>query len=307
MPRYIFAKNSEVMFKGLSIYDFRKQFNTPDDCYAYLFEMKWGKGYKCSKCGHDHFHKGRTKWYLRCAKCKYDESVKSNTMFHKMKLPILKAFEIMFTLSNRKKGMSALEIARTYDVNPDTASLLRKKTQQGMYSSGKHKLKANVHVDEFSVGGKEKGKQGRCSTSKKVKVILGCEVVKHKGKNTLGNAYAQVIEDYSEKELLPFFIEKIEPTAKIKTDKWTSYQPISKLYDIKQIKSEGGVNFKELNTLTMLIKGWLRGIHHHVSKEYMQTYLDEFFFKFNRKAHPKVSFNKLLENFMRSKPDYLLT
>lgn len=167
------------MFKGVSIYDFRDRFNSADDCYAYLFEMKWGKGYQCSKCGHKNHCKGRTKWYLRCTSCKYDESVKSNTMFHKMKLPVLKAFEIMFTLSNRKKGMSALEIARTYDINPDTASLIRRKIQNEMFSSGKYKLKKNVHVDEFAVGGKEKGKQGRSATSKKVKVILGCEVVKH--------------------------------------------------------------------------------------------------------------------------------
>jgi len=295
------------MFKGISIYEFREQFSTKNDCYLYLFEMKWGNGYECSKCGHTKHYKGRTQWYLRCVNCKYDESVKSHTLFHKMKLPILKAFEIMFTLSNRKKGMSALEIARTYDINPNTASLIRKKIQNGMFSSGRHKLSKNVQVDEFAVGGKEKGKQGRSSTSKKVKVILGCEVVKHKGKNTIGNAYAKVIEDYSSKELLPFFEDKIDRIAKINTDKWASYQPISKLYSIEQTKSEGGVNFKELNTLTMLIKGWLRGIHHHVSKDRMQKYLDEFFFKFNRKAHPKASFNKLLENFMNTKPAYLLT
>lgn len=92
------------MFKGLSVYDFRSQFKTTDDCYSYLFDLKWGNGYQCSRCGHTLYHKGRTKWYLRCSKCKYDESVKANTMFHKMKLPILKAFEIMFALSNRKKG-----------------------------------------------------------------------------------------------------------------------------------------------------------------------------------------------------------
>ena len=294
------------MFRGISIYDFRNQFKTENDCFSYLFDLKWGNGYQCSKCKHDKFCKGRTKWYLRCTKCKYDESVKSNTLFHKMKLPILKAFEIMFMLSNRKKGMSSLEISKTYAVNPDTASLLRKKTQKGMFSSGKNKLKGYVQVDEFAVGGKEKGKQGRSSTSKKVKVILGCEVVKYKGKITLGNAYAKVIENYSAKELFPFFKEKINENAKIKTDKWTSYKPISKVFEIEQFKSEGGVNFKELNTLTMLIKGWLRGIHHHVSKEYMQNYLDEYMFKFNRKAHPKNRFNKLLENFMALKPLYLL-
>lgn len=294
------------MFRGISIYDFRSRFKTEDDCYSYLFDKKWGNGYKCSKCGHDKSLKGRTRWYLRCAKCKYDESVKSNTLFHKMKLPILKAFEIMFTLSNRKKGMSALEISKTYDVNPDTASLLRKKIQMGMFSSGKNKLRGHVQIDEFAIGGKEKGKQGRSSTSKKVKVVLGCEVVKSRGKITLGNAYAKVINNYSTNELFPFFEDKIDEKAMVKTDKWSSYQPISKIFEIEQFKSEGGVNFKELNNLTMLIKGWLRGIHHHASKKHMQNYLDEFIFKFNRKAHPKVSFNKILENFMGLKPQYLL-
>lgn len=294
------------MFKGLSVYDFRSQFKTKEDCYSYLFDLKWGNGYQCSRCGNTLCYKGRTKWYLRCTKCKYDESVKANTMFHKMKLSILKAFEIMFALSNRKKGMSALEISRTYDINPDTASLLRKKIQRGMFSSGKHKLKKNVYVDEFAVGGKEKGKQGRSSTSKKVKIILGCEVVKHKGKQTLGNAYAKVIDGYSQADLLPFFKEKVDTKADVTTDKWSSYEPISKQYKINRIKSEGGVNFKELNTLTMLIKGWLRGIHHHVSKECMQNYLDEFFFKFNRKAFMKISFGRLLENFMTIKPPYLI-
>ncbi len=94
--------------------------------------------------------------------------------------------------------------------------------------------------------------------------------------------------------MLPFFKEKINENAKIKTDKWTSYKPISKVFEIEQFKSEGGVNFKELNTLTMLIKGWLRGIHHHVSKEYMQKDLDEYMFKFNRKAHPLISYLKIL-------------
>jgi transposase-like protein len=294
------------MLKGMSIYEFREQFASTDDCCSFLYEMKWENGFKCSKCGHTKGYKGKIKWNMRCSKCKYDESVKANTFFHKMKLPILKAFEIMYTLSNRKKGMSALEVARTFGINPETASLIRRKIQKGMISSGKNKLKKNVNVDEFVVGGKEAGKQGRSSTSKKVKIIVGCEVVTDKkGKKTLGNAYAQVIEDYSAKSLLPFFDSKIELTANISTDKWTSYQPISEKFNIEQTKSQGGVNFKELNTLTMLVKGWLRGIHHHVSKDYMQNYLDEFFFKFNRKAYPETSFYRLISNFMGMKPEYL--
>lgn len=293
------------MFRGISIYEFRKMFKSNEDCSTYLYSKKWGKDFSCRKCENTTFYPGRTKWYRKCAKCGFDESATSNTLFHGMKVPLLKAFEISFQLSSRKKGMSALEISRTFDVNKDTAALLKRKIQYGMFSSGKNKLRGNVCVDEFAVGGKEKGKQGRSSTSKKTKVVLGCEVVRHKGKLTLGNAYAQVIQNYSTAELKPFFDQKIDKKAKIKTDKWSGYKPISAFYDIEQIISEGGKNFKELNNLTMLFKGWLRGIHHHVSKEQMQHYINEFIFRFNRKAHPKGSFNKLIENMMCSKPLFI--
>jgi hypothetical protein len=56
----------------------------------------------------------------------------------------------------------------------------------------------------------------------------------------------------------------------------------------------------------MLFKGWLRGIHHHVSKNMMQQYINEFFFKFNRKAFIGISFSKFLERMMNQKPWYLL-
>lgn len=289
----------------MSIYEFRGRFTTKEDCQSYLYDLKWSKGFVCSKCSCTEFYKGRTKWYRKCKRCNFDESVTSNTLFHGMKIPILKAFEIIFMLSVRKKGMSSLEISKTYELNKDSAWLLKRKVQQGMFSSGKNLLKGKVHVDEFAVGGKEKGKQGRSSSSKKVKVVLACEVVKYKGKMTLGNAYANVIENYTANEIRPIFDHKIDPSAKVKTDKWSSYKTISKDFNIEQVKSEGGVNFKELNTLTMLIKGWLRGIHHKVSKGNMQFYLNEFFFRFNRKAHPKSSFNKILENFITSKPLFI--
>jgi len=222
-----------------------------------------------------------------------------------MKMPLLKAFEVIFMLSVRKKGMSSLEIGRTYKLNKDTAWLLKKKVQYGMFSSGKNLLKNEVHVDEFAVGGKEKNKQGRSSTSKKVKVALACEVITHKGKKTIGNAYAQVIENYSTRQLRPIFQQKICSTAKVKTDKWRSYLPLTKTHNIEQTKSKPGENFKELNNLTMLIKGWIRGIHHHIGKDNMQNYLNEFFFRFNRKAFAGVGFHRLIDNLMISKPMFI--
>ncbi len=54
-------KKINFMLKGISTYEFRTQFKTADDCYTYLFDLKWKNGYKCSKCGHNKSYKGRTK------------------------------------------------------------------------------------------------------------------------------------------------------------------------------------------------------------------------------------------------------
>jgi hypothetical protein len=294
------------MFKGISIYEFRDAFKTEEDCLVYLSNLKWLEGYKCMKCNHDSFYKGKTKWYRKCQKCAYDESVKSNTMFHKMKLPLLKTFEILFFLSVRKKGMSTIEISKTYAINQNSAWLLKRKAQQTMRTSGNNKLQGKVHVDEITIGGKEKKKQGRSNDSKKVKLVIACEVVTNKkGKQTLGNAYAQVIQAYSSEDLKPIFDTCICKSSKITTDKWSGYLPIIADFDIIQEKSKGGENFKELNNLVMLLKGWIRGIHHHVSKEHMDGYINEFFFKFNRKSNPKSSFNTLLKRMMVDKPMFV--
>lgn len=63
--------------------------------------------------------------------------------------------------------MLALEIARSFEVNTNTASLILKKIQQPMLSLGKNKLNGLIQVDEFAIGGKAKVKQGRSSSSKK--------------------------------------------------------------------------------------------------------------------------------------------
>lgn len=294
------------MFKGISIYEFRNAFQTEENCLEFLSKLKWENGYSCKKCGHESYYKGRTRWYRKCSICNYDESVKSNTMFHKMKIPLLKSFEILFSLSVRKKGMSTIEISKMYDINQKTAWLLKRKSQQSMRTSGNSKLKGEVHVDEFVIGGKEKKKQGRSTDSKKIKLVIACEVVTNKkGKSTLGNAYAQVIQAYGSEDLKPLFDSSISKDAKIKTDKWTGYLPIIEDFNIEQIKSKGGENFNEMHNLVMLIKSWIRGIHHHVSKEHINGYLNEYFFKFNRKANPNYSFNTLLKRMMKDKPMFM--
>jgi len=42
------------------------------------------------------------------------------------------------------------------------------------------------------------------------------------------------------------------------------------------------------------LKAWLNGTHHGVEPRYLQRYLDEFVFRFNRRNTPIVAFQTLL-------------
>ena len=283
------------IFKGVNSIKFYNRFNSEDSCYKYLSEIKWdGDNFICKKCGNTHYCKGRSPYSRRCTRCKYDESVTSGTMFAKCKFSILLAFHIAFKISTKKKGMSSLELSEEYDLRQKTCWEFKRKIQQAMKSSENYPLTGIVHVDEFYVGGEEDGVKGRSSDSKKKLVVVALEIVG----NGVGRAYAQVIDNASAASFRPFFHKYISKDARIVTDEWNGYKPLKNEYSIEQQKSEDGRNFSQIHIHIMNIKGWLRGIHHHCSKERMQGYLDEFHFRFNRRNSMDTIFDVLIRRMI---------
>ncbi len=165
-----------------------------------------------------------------------------------------------------------------------------------MRISGKYPLTGEVHVDECMIGGPIEQKRGRCHESKKI-VIVALEILA-KG---VGRAYAQVIQDFSSKSFRPFFLNHIAKDAEIKTDEWTGYIPLKKEYpNLVQIPSESGKGFPDIHIHIMNLKSWLRGIHHHCSDEYLQGYLNEYHFRYNRRNSEGVLFNTLIKRMVEN-------
>jgi transposase-like protein len=277
-----------------SINDFREHFKTSEDCYNFLIAQKWGAGFKCRRCGCTNWYKGKQWFYRRCSSCRYDESATANTLFHKSKLGLLKAFEFAFRVSVKKKGMSTTELAKEFSCQQKSAWLLKAKYQNAMKNSDHYPLEDRVEVDEFLVGGFDESLPGRSNESKQL-VVLGVEkVIDKQGKETISRAYAKVIKSGGAENLKPFFDEKINKDATVKTDGWRGYLPLKKDWQIEQVISEKGKNFKELHTHIMNIKLWLRGIHHKCKGHRLQNYLDEFHFRFNRRGFTGTVLEKLL-------------
>lgn len=284
----------EYIFRGVNSIKFNQRFKDDNDCLAYLSNLKWADGYKCKKCENNKFCIGRKFLNKRCTKCRYDESPTAGTLFEKIKFPLLIAFHIMFKISTKKKGMSSLELSNEFELRQKTCWSFKLKIQQAMSSSLNHLLTGTIHVDEFMVGGPEKGERGRSKGDKKL-IVLAVEILE----DGVGRAYAENIEHASAIELGAFLRKYVSKDATIITDEWTGYTPLKKEFlNLKQVPSKGGQNFKKLHIHIMNIKGWLRGIHHHCSKERMQNYLDEYHFRYNRRSNMDTIFNKLLKKMI---------
>lgn len=289
-------------FAGVNSILFNRYFKTDEDCIKYIADLKWENGYNCKRCGNEKYIKGSKPYNRRCLKCKYNESPTAGTMFDKVKFPMLVAFHIVFKIATKKKGMSTLELSREFGLRQKTCWSFKWKIQQAMQSSLQNPLKGLVHVDEFWVGGPEEQKRGRSKGSKK-QVVLALEIVKE----GVGRAYAEVIEHASSKELGAFLNKYVSKEAKVISDKWTGYTPLKKLYPkLEQIASDEGRNFNDIHLHIMNMKGWLRGIHHHCSKEYIQSYLDEYHYRYNRRNNMGSIFDLLLKKMVANAPKRLL-
>lgn len=289
-------------FRGVNSLLFYQHFVSEEACYEYLSGIKWEGGqYICKKCGNTHYCKGRLPYSRRCTRCKYDESPTAGTMFDKCKFSILLAFHIAFKISTKKKGMSSEELSEEYELRQKTCWEFKWKIQQAMQSSGNYPLTGKVHVDEFFVGGAEEGVFGRGSKNKRL-VVVALEIVRE----GFGRAYAEVIDNASAKSLRPFFERRISKDAEIITDEWNGYKPLKKDYPkLTQVPSDKGNNFPQLHIHIMNIKGWIRGIHHHCSKERLQGYLDEYHFRFNRRAFKDTIFDVLIRRMVFYEPKRL--
>lgn len=109
------------------------------------------------------------------------------------------------------------------------------------------------------------------------------------------------INDFSSKSLKIIFEKHVSFTAKVTTDQWKGYRPIMKDYNITQIPSDFGNNFKALHTMIHQVKSWLRTTYSWVSEKNIDRYYSEFCYRINRSQNKDTIFNNLIERMVSTK------
>jgi len=144
-------------FKDTSLLKFIDYFDSDETCLTYLENYKHANQYQCKKCGHDQFWPGK-KMSRVCKSCRYSESVTANTLFHKLKFSLRKAFYILFEMSATTKSVSSVVMAQKYEVTQKTAWLFMSKVRKAMASSERFPLTGSCEVVDITIRRQKEGK-----------------------------------------------------------------------------------------------------------------------------------------------------
>jgi hypothetical protein len=109
-----------VMSADVDYEEFSRIYPDKESCNLFLADLKWKHGYTCRKCKNTQYYPGHVQYSRRCAKCSYEESVTSYSIFHNTRIPINKAFYMVFLIYTTKGKISSHKLAEILNMRQST-------------------------------------------------------------------------------------------------------------------------------------------------------------------------------------------
>lgn len=267
--------------------EFEERFNDEAACEEYLFTLRWPNGFVCPKCGHEGGWRLRSRPRLiECSGCHAQTSLTAGTAFHGTRKPLRAWFKAMFLMATQKTGTSAMNVRRQVGLNYETAWTWLHKLRAALSSDHRTRLRGCVETDEGFIGGEEPGVPGRGS-KKKALVSVAVEVREKR----LGRARMTVIPDASQATLTPLVTGNVELASEVHTDGWAGYDKLDEhgvRHRVHKGKERGKAAAKRLphvHLVISLLQRFLLGTYQGaVQARHLQSYLNEFVFRFNRRG-----------------------
>lgn len=298
-----------------TILEFVSQFHSDEVCLDYLISSRWPEGFQCPKC------KGSKGWWLRkfavyeCASCTQQTSPMSGTLMHGSHISIRYWFWAAYLVSTGTPGISAVQLQRQLGLkNYRTVWFMLHRLREGMVKDGRVPLSGIVEADETYIGGLAKGYKGRGVKNAPNKTLIAgaVEVIsffdkKGEPQEKAGRIRLQILQSASGNDIKIFLNTNVSLGSTIKTDGWKSYcnealAGYTHLQTVQTHPEHTGKFAPHIHQAFGNLQSWLIGTHHGVSGKYLQPYLDEFVFRFNRREHPMAGFRSLLSIVSAKEP-----
>ena len=286
-------------------------FATEEQALDYLVNSRWPHGPRCIACGHDKVYRidgrGKTGKPFRlyeCAECALHFSATTGTLFHDSHLPLTKWFAAMALLVEAKKGISANQVSRHIGCSYKTAWYLCHRIRKAMEElnapplGGPGKI---VEIDEAFIGGKTRRKGVGAGKAAKISALVMAERSGRVHLQTIDNAKAATIRPLLEKNISA-------DTDKVVTDAapvYTAIIPADRHEETVSgdlIRDRGFSATYTVDGAVALFKRGVVGSYHKLSRDHLDSYLQEFSWRWNKRHMQPWLFDILLREVANGKP-----
>lgn len=288
-------------------------FSTEDQALDYWVKTRWPKGVRCIACDHAKVYTiattgktGKPCRLFECAACGLHFSATTGTLFHDSHLPLRKWFMAMALMCEAKKGISANQVARHLGCQYKTAWYLCHRIRKAMEELNAAPLGGQgqiVEIDETWLGGK--GRRRTTSKEKRDNKVRVLGMVERGGRVRLrqvANAKIDTLRPVINANLSPDASEIVTDGASTYTFILPKHKHVATVHE-RELELTGEIHgTRTIEGAFSLFKRGVVGSYHKLSKDHLDSYLQEFCWRFNRRRMQPFMFDALLAELAAKKP-----
>lgn len=311
------ARNTVQFQKGLSEAAFRAQYGTEEQCRAALVAWRWPDGFRCPRCQGTRDVEIKARKLYQCCVCRHQASLTAGTIFQATKLPLTTWFTAIYLLTQSKKGISSLELARRLGVSQFTAWKLQAwklqhKLMQVMLERDHdqpltgERTGERIEVDDAYLGGERcdgttgRGASGKTPFVAAVQTTADGKPVRVKFSRVAG---------FTREEIKRWAGQHRRPGSIVYSDGLGGFRGISEAGCTHQPiitgsgkKAVQNPTFNWVNTLLGNLKNSLTGTFHAIRAKHVPRYLAQFQYRFNRRYTLAEMIPRLVWAALRTPP-----
>jgi len=293
-----------------SLLEFAREFPDDEACLTWLWRERFapdGEHAHCARCDTERVFKRyetaqkRPAWF--CRTCGFRIHPLKGTIFERSSTSLQLWFYAMYLMASTRCGISAKQLERELGVTYKTAWRMFNRIRNQLMVQDETPLSGEVEADETYVGGKPRqsernalyrqGVPNRARNYRKHTIVFGA--VERRGR-----VVAKVIANSGGPLLRETVSTHVLPDSMLFTDDYGAYMTLGGKYRHRRINHSARVYVSgDAHTQTIegffgLTKNGIRGVYHAVSKKWLQGYLNEYAWRYNRRDSDRSMFHELL-------------
>lgn len=139
------VKEARILSKEVDFEEFSKMYPDDQSCLRFIADKKWIHDFQCIKCNYDGYSEGKTLYSRRCSRCGYDESVTAFTLLQNTRLPINKAFYMIFLVYSSNGTISSHKLSEILGIRQSTCWAYSSKIKKAMREYARTHKNAHQH------------------------------------------------------------------------------------------------------------------------------------------------------------------